>query len=171
MNENLIRAYVESAEPEINKFLRAGIVTEDVPLFDLLFKEADVPDILFRLLPVENVNIIDGIICDPAYMSCTNDIDKFIDKVRGENIACLKINMHSPFHRISVNEVLPNHNDEGEYILPRNLRLNVLNHYLFNDIAGFTVFLDLVDSYESAETLMDIYHYNDIHLYELEIVE
>ena len=78
MNENLIRAYVESAEPEINQNLRAGIITEDVHLFDSFFIEADVPIKLFRLLPIEKVNIIDGIICDSAYMSCTKDIDKFI---------------------------------------------------------------------------------------------
>ena len=125
MNENLIRAYVESAEPKINQDLRAGIVTEDVHIFDSLFVEAEVPDSLFRLLPVENVNIQDEIICDSGYMSCTRDIDKFIDKVEGENIACLKINMHSPFRRILVKDLLPNHNDEGEFILPRNLRFRV----------------------------------------------
>ena len=171
MNENLIRAYVESAEPEINQNLRAGIITEDVHLFDSLFIEADVPIKLFRLLPIEKVNIIDGIICDSAYMSCTKDIDKFIDKVRGENIACLKINMHSPFRRICVNELLPNHNDEGEFILPRNLKLKVLNHQRFNDAISFSSFLDLVGSFESVETLTDIYHYNEIDLYELEIIE
>ena len=158
MNENLIRAYVESAEPEINQNLRAGIITEDVHLFDSLFIEADVPIKLFRLLPIEKVNIIDGIICDSAYMSCTKDIDKFIDKVRGENIACLKINMHSPFRRICVNELLPNHNDEGD-------------HHRFNDAISFSSFLDLVGSFESVETLTDIYHYNEIDLYELEIIE
>lgn len=171
MNEYLIRAYVESAEPEVNQNLRAGIIREDVYLFDSLFVEENVPDILFRLLPVEYVNIIDGTISDPAYMSCTNDIDKFIDKVRGENIACLKINMHSPFRRISVKELLPNHNDEGEFILPRDLKLKVLRHYRFIDFKGFAAFLDLVGSSESAKSLTEIYHYNEINLYELELFE
>lgn len=171
MNEDLIRLYVESAEPEINRYLRAGIVTDNAYSFDELFVEDEVPDTLYRLLPAENVNITDGIICDPGYMSSTNDIDKFIDKVSGENIACLKINMHSPFRRIFVSEILPNHNDEGEYILPRNLQLTVQSHERFNDAEGFASFLDLVGSFESVETLMDIYHYNEIDLYELEIVE
>ena len=171
MIENLIRAYVESAEPDINQNLRAGIVTEDVHLFESLFIEANVPNILFRLLPVENINITDVIICDSAYMSCTKDIDKFIDKVRGENIACLKINMHSPFRRINVNELLPDHNDEGEFILPRDLKLKVLKFQRFNDAMGFSSFLDLVGSFESVESLTGIYHYNEIDLYELEIIE
>lgn len=171
MNEDLIRLYVESAEPIINRNLRDNIVTEDVHLFDLSFTEDEVPDTLYRLLPAVNVKITDGIICDPGYMSCTNDIDKFIDRVEGENIACLRINMHSPFRRILVSEILPNHNDEGEYILPRNLQLTVQSHERFNDAEGFASFLDLVGSSESVETLMDIYHYSEIDLYELEIVE
>lgn len=171
MNEDLIRAYVESAEPIINKDLRAGIISEDVLIFDSFFNEAEVPEILFRLLPFENVHIIDGILCDPGYLSCTHNIDKFIDKVGGEKIACMKIHMRSPFPRIFVNDILPEHNDEGEYILPRNLKLIVSSHEQFNDAEHFASFLDLVGSSESVETLTDIYHFKGIELYELEINE
>lgn len=34
MYENQISAYVESAEPKINQNLRAGVISEDVYLFD-----------------------------------------------------------------------------------------------------------------------------------------
>lgn len=171
MDEELIKCYVESSEPIINQQLRLGIVTEDVERFDASFIEGDVPEVLFRLLPVDCVKIIDNHICDLGYISCTDDLDKFIDKVGGDCIACLMIRIPSPHSRISVRDILPDHNDEGEFILPRNLRMRVINSRHFDDIVGFTEFLDIVGSFETAETLSDIYCFRRIDLYEVELSE
>lgn len=169
MNEQLIKDYVESAEPTINQQLRAGTITEEIIRFDTLFVEGNMPEVLFRFLPADFVNIDNGVMCDSGYMSCTDDIDKFMGKVEGNRIACLRISTSSPYRRILIKEVLPNHNDEGEYILPRGIRMKVVAQQRFEGVDGFTEFLEKVGSFESAETLSEIYHLESIDLYDMEI--
>lgn len=72
-------------------------------------------------------------------------------------------------HRIIVNHFFPNHNEEGEIILPRNLRLRITNHQIFEGVGSFAHFIEIVDSEERPETLSQIYHYSSIHLYEVEL--
>ena len=48
MNElELLRVYIESAEPSINRELREGY-SPNAALFDTLFVEGEIPDILYR---------------------------------------------------------------------------------------------------------------------------
>lgn len=168
MDEELLLEYVKSGEPAINLLLRAGKTSEDVEKFDTLFVEDDIPGILYRLMPLECVQIESDIIYSPSYISTTTNIDKFIDKVAGREIACLRINVPSPFRRISVLDVITGCNDEGEYILPRGLRLRVTAHYHF-EAGKFADFLEMVDSYESPSTLRDIYHFVKIDLYDVQL--
>lgn len=170
MNElELLRVYIESAEPSINRELREGY-SPNAALFDTLFVEGEIPDILYRLIPNENVHIIqDNTICAPAYLSCTNDVDNYIGRINSEHLACIKIATTSPMHRIIVNHFFPNHNEEGEIILPRNLRLRITNHQIFEGVGSFAHFIEIVDSEERPETLSQIYHYSSIHLYEVEL--
>lgn len=109
----------------------------------------------------------DGFFLDPAYLSCTDDVDKYLGRINSNDIACMIINVPSPFQRIVVNEMLPNFNDEGEYILPRNLRLRRTTYQQYIGINSFMDFIEKVGSYESAKTLFDIYHVERIDIHEL----
>lgn len=163
----LLRDYVQNAEPQINQELRVGKDCPNAVIFDSLFVSGEVPDTLYRLVPNSIINFDnDGIFLDPAYLSCTDDVDKFLGGISSNDIACMIINVPSPFQRIVVNEVLPDYNDEGEYILPRNLGLRKTDHQQYTGLNGFMNFIEKVGSSESAKTLLDIYHIERIDLYE-----
>lgn len=169
MNElELLRDYVQNAEPQINQELRFGRDCPDAVIFDKLFVNGEVPDTLYRLVPNKNICFDnDGFFLDPAYLSCTDDVDKYLGRINSNDIACMIINVPSPFQRIVVNEMLPNFNDEGEYILPRNLRLRRTTYQQYIGINSFMDFIEKVGSYESAKTLFDIYHVERIDIHEL----
>lgn len=156
---------------EINNKLRNGIVNSETCLIDALFSRKAVPSILYRLLDNKYINIIDGIFCDPAYLSCTKDIDEFICKTDPTNhIACIIIQMKSPFLCINVSEIIPEFDDEGEYILPRELKLRLVGYKKLNSITEFDEFLDKIGSCTGSNELWKsgIKH---ISLYNMEIMD
>lgn len=173
MNElELLKEYITSSEPRLNYELRSGENCEDAVIFDRLFSVGEVPTTLYRFLPDKNMQISeDNIFCDSAYLSCTSDIDKYWGRTNGEKLTCIMIKTHSPMSRVDINSFLPNQNDEGEYILPRNSRLRITKHQCFEGIHGFEKFIDIVGSFENANTLSDIYHYHKIDLYTAEIIQ
>lgn len=166
----LLKDYVEMANPELNIELRNGIVSENALEFEKLFETGPVPNVLYRLMPNEFVHVNKGVICDPGYLSCTEDVDKFLGHIEGQHIACLKINLESPMSRINVCKRLQSHNDESEYILPRNLRLRVEE---INNYAGrmqLNRFLNDVNSVTSADELVDILRIKEVTMYLLSII-
>ena len=168
MNElELLRDYVKNAEPQINQELRLGGDCPNAVIFDNLFVNGEMPGTLYRLVPNRIISIDnDGIFLDPAYLSCTDDVDKYLGRINSNDLACMIIDVPSPFQRIVVNEMLSDYNDEGEYILPRNLGLRKTNHQQYIGINGFMDFIEKVGSSESAKTLFDIYHIERIDIYE-----
>lgn len=123
-NLALLKDYVERADPELNIGLRNGNVSEKALQFDTFFDFGEVPKKLYRWMPNECIKINeDDIIADSAYLSCSSDIDSFLNHTNGNNIACLVIQMPQKAKHINVQSKLPGHNNEGEYILPRNYPL------------------------------------------------
>ena len=106
-----------------------------------------------------------------AFLSCTYDFDKFIDHTGLiSHLAVLQINVDSPQLCINVGKVLPDFSDEGEYILPRNtrLQLNSINHY--SGIEEFASFIEIVGSVTSPEELNSEMSIEEISLYNMEIL-
>lgn len=172
MNElELLQEYITSPDPRLNYELRAGENCEDAVIFDKLFSVGKVPTTLYRLISNEYMHINENnIFCDSAYLSCTDDIDKFLGRTNGEQLTCIMISTQSPMSRIDVNSIIHDQNDEGEYILPRNSRLKITKYQSFEGIQEFNVFIDIVGSCESANTLSNIYHYHKIDLYTAELL-
>lgn len=122
-----LEKYVSEACPEVNQNLRKG-GTEIEGLFDGLFEVGKTPEKLYRFIPNQYIEIsIEGHYSDKAYLSCTKDTSYVISHFTTDNLAFLIINLPLMTKRIVVKELLPNHNDEGEYILPRGLVLLVDN--------------------------------------------
>ena len=161
--ENL-KQYLSEAEPLVNKELRTGFSGNT---FDGLFEEGEVPEFLYRLLPNEYVEIDNqSIYCDAAYLSCTKSADYFLSHVSGGHIACLKIKLTSPINRIVVNELVADANDEGEYILPRNMKLYCKCNQTFSGIVQLEQFAEQEDLYVSGKEL-ELIGIHSITLYEL----
>lgn len=120
--------YVTKAEPEVNKLLRKGKADVD-GLFDGLFTIGSVPNNkLYRYLPKCFVDKVEDCYCDKGYLSCSIDPSCFIFRVGNcSHLACLVISLPSETKRINVNEIFPECNDEGEFILPRGLRLHLIH--------------------------------------------
>lgn len=165
--ENL-KLYLQQAEPEVNKALRNG--DESDLTFDSLFQRGNVPPFLYRMLSIEHVAIKDDVVQDPAYLSCTTSIDNFIEHVTGSHIVCFKIQMNPPANRICVQEIEPNMNDEGEYILPRNSRIQVISSTTYSTNIEFEELCEQEELELSGKMLMDLYHIESITLYEMELL-
>ena len=128
---------------DINQSLREGSDNPNLNAIDVLFSEIEVPSILYRLLDNQFVKIIGDVFCDPAYLSCTDDIDYFICKTDPTNhLACMAIKMTSPSLSINVTKMLPEYDGEGEYLLPRETKLKLVESKDFNGIAEFDEFLE-----------------------------
>ena len=112
-----------------------------------------------------------NIITDPAYLSCTSDLDNVINHVDGTHIACLKIKIEAPLPHINVHKRLPNQNDEGEFILPRGSRLLLTGTTHYQGINGIQQFLYDERSLLGVNALMELYHINEITTYELTYLE
>lgn len=173
MNEQeALLNYVCQGSPEVNVILRTNNGDLEGKTFDGLFTIGDVPNPLYHLMNNEHVVIgEDNIMTDPAYLSCTSDVDNFIARVEGTHIACLKIQIESPSSRINVQELLPDQNDEGEFILPRGSRLLLTETTHYQGINGIQQFLDNERSSSSARELNGIYHINEITVYKLTYME
>lgn len=162
-----LKVYVESAEPRVNQLLREG-KTECEGLFDHKFTVGDTPETLYRYQPNCSVNISeDGIFCDKGYLSCSDDASGFISKVDGQDIACLIIKMPSKTSRIVVGELLADHNDEGEYILPRGLKLCITQSpRIFKNDEQLKEFMEIVNFDYSFKFIRE---FNSITVYNLSL--
>lgn len=154
----------------INNQLREGNVVSENTAIDALFSEIDVPPTLYRLIDNKYAQFKDDIFCDFAYLSCTDDIDNFILRTDPTNhLACFKINMKSQFTCIHVEELLRGHASEGEYILPRNTKMQLVGIEFFDGIERFDVFLDSMNSVTGSKELW-AYGIRKISQYELKIM-
>jgi hypothetical protein len=162
--QSLLRRYVSVAEPTINKQLREGTADErEVTLFDTLFTNACLPSALYRWLPSAAVQINDKIIVDNAYLSCSQRVDDFINHINDDNPACYIIKTYDGLKSIDVNRTLPDFNDEGEYVLPRGMKLQVLSDKVYQQ-PDYNKFLsdihcdsisnkELIDNYQSIRLI------------------
>lgn len=142
---DVLRNYVNNSAL-INNNLREGVDIPDKEIIDSFLTYGTVPHFLYRLLPFEDVHDLgNGIISDAGYLSCSANFDDFIDSVGYTNhLACFMIENTSPINRINIRELLPEFNDEREYILPRNLVLQIIFQREYNGVADFDRFLDEV---------------------------
>lgn len=156
----------------INNQLREGNMGSENTTIDELFSEIEVPPTLYRLIDNKRVQFESNIFCDSAYLSCTDEVDNFINKTGlKQHLACLKINMPSLFPCINVKELLTEYDDEGEYILPRNLRLKLVEEpKVYSSVSQFDEFLDKYDCSISSNQLWGE-GVKTISLYTLEIVK
>ena len=156
---------------EINDTLRSGIINSEICAMDELLSKKEVPHTLYRLIDNKDVKFDGDIFCDPAYLSCTDDIDNFLLRTDSTDyLACLEIKMDSPFSCIHVEEFLPEYDSEGEFILPRNQNLRLLGQETFVDIVQFDIFLEKFDSSIGSKELWGG-GIKTISLYTLEIVK
>ena len=162
-----LQEYVIKEEPTVNKLLRSG--EEQVAgLFDGLMTTLDSPKALFRWLPNQYMYVIDNnLYQDKAYYSCSSRFDSFVGHVNSDDLACLWIKTGDTFQGINVNILLPDYNNEGEYILPRGhtFRVNNSTYFAQNE---FNKLLLKVGSDERPNTFFDLYHIKSITLYEMD---
>ena len=162
-----LKDYVKCDKPTVNKLLRSG-EGQVTGLFDGLMTTLEAPKVLFRWLPNHFMHVIDNNwYQDKAYYSCSNRFDSFIGRVDGENLACLKIKTDNSFQGVNVNELLPDYNDEGEYILPHGHAFHVNKCTVYAD-NEFDKLLLKEGSDERSNTLTDLYHIKSITVYEME---
>lgn len=148
-----LKEYKKNSQ-NINQELREGNADADTCAIDELFSEIEVPSILYRLLDNQYMIFNGDIFCDPAYLSCTDDADNYICKTDPTNhLACMVINMKSPFSSINVTKKLPEFDGEGEFILPRETRLRLVESKDFNNIAKFDEFTDSLNLSTGSDEL------------------
>lgn len=165
----LLKQYKESSR-EINNELRNGKMTFENIAIDALFSDREIPPTLYRLIDNKYARFEGDVFCDFAYLSCTDDIDNFILKTDPTNhLACLKINVNSPFPCIHVEELLPEFASEGEYILPRNINMQLVGIETYDSIEGFDLFLENLNSVTGSNELWEC-GIRTISQYDLEIV-
>ena len=124
---NFLQRYVSESEPIINKQLRDNNANpKEIKLMDSLFEDNSIPSVLYRWIPADCVFIENNYLCDKAYLSCAKDVDGYISHVWGDELACIKIKTDGDVKSLDVNKLLPDANEEGEYILPREITLCVI---------------------------------------------
>ena len=157
----------------INELLRAGQTCHEVDILEGMMTTGDTPNVLYRALENANVcvDVEDEIICDKAFLSTTSDMSYFMG-FTATDLVVLVIKNCADIPSIDVVEILGNQNDEREYILPRNLQLQVMNthNYSQNDFTRFLTIHNLQDEI-SAQELIDIKHINTITVYEVEPIK
>lgn len=169
--KQFLKQYIESACPgaEVNKLLRQE--SKNIcGLFDNLFSFGETPSRLFRLLPNSYVKLSNNRYCDKGYLSCSDDIDKVISHFSSEDLACFVIQMPSRISRIVVNEIFPEQNNEGEYILPHGLELVVRNTQQFVTDNDLTELISSFDISENIKSFRDILRIKSITVYHMSIM-
>lgn len=167
----ILKKYKNNSK-EINNLLRNGIINSETCAMDELLSKEGVPPILYRLIDNKYAKFDGGIFCDPAYLSCTGDVDEFIGKTGPkEHIACLKIYMVFPILCINVKKMLTDYDDEGEFILHRNTKLRLVEEpKVYSGVSQFDEFLDEYDCSIGSNQLWGE-GIKSISLYTLEIVK
>lgn len=169
---DVLRNYVNNSAL-INNDLREGVDIPEKEIIDSFLTYGTVPHFLYRLLPFENVHVLENdTISDAAYLSCSANFDDFIDSVGCINhLACFRIENASPINRIIIRDLLQDFNDEGEYLLPRNLVLQIISQTEYNGIADFERLLEEVECFSTGSTeLFYAMGIKTITLYRLRVV-
>lgn len=161
-----LRKYVSESDPVVNALLRNNKDASDYT-FDSLFKVESFPRPLYRLINNDYFQVHDNIFVDQAYLSCTRDVDLFINHVQGENVACLHFDIYDEFPMIDVHTILKDYNDENEVILPRGLRFKVELMKIHSSLDDIQEFLDIVNSIYSVNEIRDIFKIINIYYYKL----
>ena len=166
MERNNLIKYVSESDPEVNVLLRNG-KDASAYTFDSLFEMGAIPQPLYRLINNEHFQVQDNTFIDQAYLSCTRDVDAFINHVQGENLACLHFDIYDELPMIDVHTILKDHNDENEVVLPRGLRFKVELVKIHSSSDDIQEFLDIVNSNYSVKEIRDIYKIINIFYYKL----
>lgn len=168
MKNNLenLRLYVCASEPKVNKLLRNNQDASELT-FDELFKASSEPQTLFRVLNNKHIDTQNNLFSDKAYLSCSKDIDCFINHINGDDIACIQFHIPQGFLTIEVSSLLPEQNDEKEVILPRGLVFNIESEEKYSGREEIEKFLEIVNSDLSVREICDIYQIKTIHFYKL----
>lgn len=161
----LLQKYVTEVSPLINAQLRNGTAdANQVKLFDSLFARNTLPTYLYRWTSSQKDISLNTLLCDKAYLSCSVNVDDFINHVDGDDLTCYKIETNTDLETINVNALLPAANDEGEYILARSMQLKVVSIKLFqqNEFNQFLkeVHCDII----SAKEMIELYNINSIRI-------
>lgn len=169
---DILKEYVKDSKP-INDSLRNGIDIPEIEILDGLFVEGEVPRYLYRLLDNCDVKTTgEKQIIDAAYLSCSSHFDDFIDNTGNvKHMACYKIEEASPISRIIVKDLLPDSNDEGEIILPRNLLLQIVDVIDYCGVDSFGKLLEDIECYSTGpKELFYAMGIETITLYRLRVV-
>lgn len=168
----MLDEYVHSQFPEINYKLRRGKDCPEVDVFDTLFKQQPLPPRLYRQLELHNVQVSKGdIIIDKAYLSTSYCFDCYYRDC-GKNVACIIIHIEdSSVKSINVEQMCPLSNKEGEYILPRNLKLKIRLPYKIFTQKEFEEFLEYVHSDQITSWAMQQDGINSYTVYDVDIVD
>ena len=173
--ENALTAYKTGKHvlngQTINNLLRAGQNCHEVNILEKMMTKGRTPNVLYRALENANVRVEAGIICDGAFLSTTSDMS-YLMGFTATDLAILVIKNCANIPSIDVVGILGNQNDEREYILPRNLQLQVMNthNYSRNNFTCFLTNHNLQDEI-SAQELIDIKNINTITVYEVEPIK
>ena len=154
--------------PLVNYLLRDGKTCEWVQILDNLMVKGGTPKTLYRVLAQENICIEEGdIICDEAFLSTTSEMRCVPNFMVFPHSAILIINNCSSVRSINVVKVLGNTNDEQEFILPRKLRLHIIDTDSYEQNT-FDSFLQNYDIDASSKELKDIRKVETIMVYKVE---
>lgn len=168
MKNNLenLRSYVCTSEPKVNKLLRNNQDASELT-FDELFKATPDPQTLFRVLGNKHICSKNNLFSDKAYLSCSKDIDSFINHINDDDIACIQFHIPKGFQIIDVCSLLPEQNDEKEIILPRGLVFKIESKQKYSGIEEIKEFLKTVNSDLSEKEICNIYKIETIYFYKL----
>lgn len=148
IQKGLLLEYVTNSAPRLNKLLRNSESSPDIEIFDSLFSRIRVQEKLYRLLPEKSFKLSDGnVYYDEAYLSTSISIDNYIDRFPNtiRDIVCMEIETGGETECINIMKYLPNQNEEGEFILPRNLKLYLQDQIIYSKEKGFKNFLEEVN--------------------------
>ena len=159
----ILRSYVKQDSPIINMQLRNNKAnSEEVELLDSLFFPNALPTYLYRWLPEQYVSCEGNVLMDKAYLSCSTKMDAYLSHMIDENLAFYIIETSDELKSIDIRNVLPEANDEQEFLLPREVKLTVIADKLYQQ-NDFGLFLkDIHCSDIRVNELMD--HYQSIRL-------
>lgn len=168
--ENALRKYVSSYNPEVNQILREkGEPNDEILILDSLFTTLGESKTLFRLLPKDYVTIEDNSYKDSGYMSCSDDLDSLIAHFTCNNLCCFIINAPVGTAVIDVNSLMNEGVDESEYILQRGTTLTINSTKSYLTDCDLQNFIDEYDLYSDIKEFKDVYHIESVIVYECSI--
>lgn len=166
----VLQSYVINAT--LNQELYIGKANEkEVQLLDSLFQQNSLPMHLYRWSGLREDCEEGNVISEKGYLSCTIDAQHFMNHVLGEHITCFIISTNTQIPSIIVNSILPDANDEGEVILPRDTKFLVTKSELYTE-NEFNIVLDKINVDDiKAKALVDLYNIKTIRLVYLDLAD